>query len=353
MTRNIQVILASAVLLAGCSGRSADLGGDQMGWATALDPNGNAPFALYRGSNWVQGIAVDDSKIYAILVGNEMGVGPGYRIYSCELASCASTVELLFADSLGIPRTGLLLSYGELFWADDSRLLACASDGCDGQARRVGPAVGARMVADADNVYWLEGAGGLVRCPRAGCDTPVVVAPCPPSNHWDNAGRLEIVGDALLVQFIGTDGSVWRIRRDGSEAAIVDYKGPRIGGIASNTDNVFVATAILTGQVLRCPPGGCAGNPPELVADQQRWPSQLLADDRGIYWASRGSSEGDGSVTGCPLAGSCDPRVIASSISFGTDAGASDFAMNTGYLFWSDFQRREGMPLGLIVAAHR
>jgi hypothetical protein len=338
MSLQTTLLLACPLLLGGCAARAVDLGHDEGRWAISLDSaDSQGVVTLYQGPSRVAGLAVDETHLYAELEAIP-GAPSGLTLVSCEFSSCAGTLGEM--AKIAYPSGRLLLSEGELFWWDTlddaSRLVSCPVAGCPSGPHLLTNGGAPRIAADADNIYWLQGYNRIARCARAGCTQPELVHEDSPYSHWDYKGRIAIAGDFLYVQYTGQDHTVFRVRRDGSGDETVAYEGSLVGSIATNADNLFVATSVLTGTMLRCPIDGCSG-PPDVLATGQAWPIEMVLDD-AIYWFNTGTGPDRGSLVTCPLEGGAT-RVLASNLWFSRDLDidSSHLATNSRYVFWTEY----------------
>src|SRR5690349_19777467 len=99
-SRSSLFVLLAALVAQGC-GDSVNLGDNAEHWFDGDAIGGGsagAPFTIYSGDKFPMSYAVDDTTLYAAFAEQDRDApASGVAILkSCELASCASTVRVLY-----------------------------------------------------------------------------------------------------------------------------------------------------------------------------------------------------------------------------------------------------------------
>ena len=186
------------------------------------------------------GIAIDAAHLYWLVPGNTIDIVGS--VWSCNVPDC---VPQLLTTVKGWP-SSLVVAASTLVWAEEDgpgSLLSCTPSSCMPTALASGlPQRPASVAADAQSVYWHDGAGSVLTCPIHGCNG---------------------LPRALL-------------------------SGPSFyGAIATDGVNVYVAGAPMgtPGAVIKCSVGGCSNKPTILAAGPAiRSPFAIAVDATYVYW---------------------------------------------------------------------
>jgi hypothetical protein len=161
------------------------------------------------------GMAVDEMNVYLA----EFGGGTG-TLERCARSGCGGNSETL-AEVPGGP-TSVALSGNMLVWTagptglgTNGAIMICEKTACMPQVLADGPDIFPGQVAtDAQNAYWTNGDGSIMKCALTGCDnTPHVLA-----SGFD--GPYAIATDGIDVVWTTAPmgaGGIYRIAADGSE----------------------------------------------------------------------------------------------------------------------------------------
>jgi DNA-binding beta-propeller fold protein YncE len=133
---------------------------------------------------------------------------------------------------------------------------------------------------------------------------------------------LALDADFVYVANAG-DGSIVRVRKDGTSRETFAITAPGLQGIAVDAQGVYV-TNDMQGTVSRI----VAGSPPQMIAGGLDHPTEILAVPSGVYWLNRGSTGGaTGSVMALLPSGSL--ITVASNQPY-----ASGLALGGPYAYW-------------------
>jgi hypothetical protein len=325
------MVAASALALTACGGE-ASLGDDAAEtWGGPSEKvEDRTSTTLYSGKRKVHTFTVDDGTLYA-LFGTRAGVELTVELVACAVDDCESQRRTLWRETAEWPSFhSLIATSSELFWVDSSqgRVVGCAIDGCPSGPRTLGwLGTETLITADADFVYWLD-EQRLVRCPHAGC---VTAEPPPPPNATGFAplsggGDQVVAFGASIYARYDLGRSLVRWEKSGGEHEVL-YESPvPLSRFDVDAEGVHFATAILTGEVKRCPLAGACGSG-EVLAVAQRWPMVVKAAPDGVVWVS---SVPDASML-VRLHHDEAPSALAPQT--GT---LGSIVVSDGYLYWSE-----------------
>jgi hypothetical protein len=170
------------------------------------------PFVL---SLCPHGLAVDDTNVYLA----EWGGGTG-TLERCARSGCGGNSETL-VEVLGGP-ISVAMTGDTLVWAagptglgTNGAILTCDKTACVPQALADSPDISpGRVAVDAQNAYWSNGDGSIMKCALSGCgNTPDVLA-----TGFDNPHAIATDGlDVVWTTAPMGPGGIYRIAADGSE----------------------------------------------------------------------------------------------------------------------------------------
>jgi hypothetical protein len=283
-------LILGACLAVGCGGGAVDLGGrDATGWADApsqeADPT--RPQTLFEGEARVFDLAVDETTLYALLFHGEQG----YELVSCPIDRCRSERSTLSFFRDNRLQTSLVLVADRLYWimnlGDSGQGVAsCPLTGCETPDLALS-SLQSGIAGDGEHVYWIDREGWLN---RSGADSTepekvrnmAIDALASTENRPPllNMSMLAVAGDHVY----STDKSgIYRIRKDGSEAATRFLTDERIGGFGVTTEALYYTTTTLAGAILSCPLAGCEDQR-KAIATNQRWPSEIRINHDDAFW---------------------------------------------------------------------
>ncbi len=211
-----------------------------------------APTPIVSGSSIQWDIAVDASSIFFTLGADEQGL-----VARCPLTGCQASQAETFAADQNRPNH-IIASNGTVFWSTlgtppeftDSKLLACASTGCDAAPVEIAAEQTLIWAIDADEsrVYWSVGAdttGAILACTRTGCTAgePTVLV------TGATVGHMEVDASGVYWTDLGT--------------------GP----------------SFQDGRVLFCPLSGC-GDAPTVLATDQGGPRGIATSATHVFWVN-------------------------------------------------------------------
>ncbi|HEX4336384.1 MAG TPA: hypothetical protein VH062_10760 [Polyangiaceae bacterium] len=182
----------------------------------------------------------------------------------------------------------MAIAEGNVYWSDGGAggpvIERCAASACAATRSTLAAARPYEMVADAKDVYWVDGGSTVNACSIVGCST------------------LRTLGDP-------------------ADDVVLS------GGLAIDADNVYWAKSHFT--IVSCPKSGCAGAPRVVLANLPYSGSEgirpLVVAGDSLYFASvvQVSSGLDGKLFRCAKTGCDAPTVLASGLvnpsSLGTD----------------------------------
>ncbi len=374
-----RILAVSCLLLGACGGKGAvDLGGNSgpAGWAdttgsaatasTVTSKPAAVPQTLYAGGEHVLAIAVDETTIAAAI---RSELTNDTRVDICQLADCKNTLQTIYtqlaagacADPHWViapsrvllisPYESLLISHGEVIWPacgsdGGHRLLACSVSGCPEGARQIAPCGSiVTSAATADWLYWLESApiNGIARCPRTGCDTPEF-QPIPESGTDSSYPGASCLAVDEAQDTLYASGAAWiaSMPADFSTGLNLFYEDPlNVEGLSIVGDSIYFAVSTLTGQIRRCQTAGCQQGS-ELVTVAPRWPTSLVADEKGVYWLHDAlvnvNMNNEVSISTLPLDGSSTTHVVVErtgGVGVVTDLSCKP-AINSHHLYWCE-----------------
>ena len=303
-------LILSSILTLGCGGGAVDLGGrDASGWADAPSEQADParPQTLFEGKTLVFGLAVDETTLYALL----HHPAQDNELVSCPIDRCGSERStLLFYPDAGV-HTPLILMGDRLYWAmldggPGQGVASCPLAGCETPDVVLSP-IQSDIAGDGEHVYWIDRDVCLNRIGPGSAEPEKLrdLRPVLLSKGGDafSPGALEIVGDHVYFVNYGNRADIYRVKKDGSEAATRFATDEKIGGIGVTTEALYYTTSTLAGAILSCPLAGCEDQS-RPIATNQRWPTGLETHHGEAFWfnAVQPSSRlARGSLSSCRL----------------------------------------------------
>jgi hypothetical protein len=349
-------LILSSILTVGCGGGAVDLGGrDASGWADApsQEADSTRPQTLFEGKALVFGLTVDETTLYALLFHGEQG----YELVACPIDRCRSERSTLsFYPGAGV-HTPLILMGDRLYWVefDDipgQGIASCPLAGCE-TPDLVLSRINSDIAADGEHVYWIDSDCWLNRLGPGSAEPeklrdlrPAVLKP----GGAAAPGTLAIAGEH--VYFINASVEIYRVKKDGSEAATPFANDERIGGIGVTTEALYYSTTTLAGAILSCPLAGCEDQS-RAIATNQRWPSGLQTHHGEAFWFNTeqpSMQSARGSLSSCRLPECSTVKEVVSNFPLpdrAVGAGSNDHAwvaINRAFVLW--VEASEGDSLG-------
>ena len=324
---------AGALLLAACGGEASlgDDAGENWGVPSEETASDESAETLYRGERKVHTFTVADGTLYAIL-GTRIGVPTITELVACAVDDCAKERWTLWRSSAESASFGsLVVAASKIFWVDNyqHRVMSCALDGCEKTSRSIGVANwNTELTADADSVYWLDEGKRLVRCPHAGCESgsPELDPHLIGISLAQTGDQLVSFGDSVYARFEGGRRLV-RWEKGGVDEPEVLYDSVLpLSLFDIDGAGIHFATAILAGEIKRCPLSGACGSG-EVLAVAQRWPTVVKVAPAGLLWVS--SVPDDAAFV--KLAPGGTPRALAPQT--GT---LGPVVVDGGYVYWAE-----------------
>lgn len=264
--------------------------GSTVGAATLLSAEVVPPAAVTGGTtlvsdgNFVSWLAVDPN---------------GISVFSCSSTGCGGQspkVGRSGSDFVQIALRGSRLFATPTFGG--GTISTCILGQCNEPTFTgiIGTGVdpGSGLVAsDTDFFFTAGGApstGGTIRCPHAGCPTPITARV-----RLFEGGKLLTLAGELLVASTSDDTLVScnATAGCGGSPSLVAANQPGIRALAADETHVYFAiegaAASATGEIRSCTLPDCAGGA-RVVASAQARPVSLVLQDGFLYWANAGLS---------------------------------------------------------------
>jgi len=287
LNRRETPLIFSALVALGCGGNAVDVGhSENQGWADAPadDASATTPQTIYKSEEAIFGFALDDDTLYALIVHDET-----FELVSCPLERCRSERTLLVSGpwlNESYPTaTPLVLSGGWLYWltanSEPEGIAACPTTGCQ-QPTFTPTRIRSRLTGDGDGgAYWFEYGASLMRI-SAGAQTAEIVRDL--ATEGVAPQDLAVQGDFVYFNDVGyATSSIRRIHKDGTSASELLVTDDVIADFSVNADALYYTSQILTGQIVECSIGDCAGSSATLVGNQ-RWPEGVQVDGAEAFW---------------------------------------------------------------------
>jgi hypothetical protein len=340
------------VALAGCAAagstdrpgpsRTADAGGDATTRPTDADTHVEPLSAgvLSSGQHTPVGVALDATSVYWLNVG--MYAPDAAKSTSAQLMKCAKTgcgnAPTVLASGPWIGTTRLVVSGGYVYWATQSSLLRCATDGCASGGPTVlwaSSLLPTDVAVNATTVYFGDkNTDDLLACPLEGCGSG-------PTLTWTSGSpAMAMVADGPTVYAAISQGSLLSCEAGGCSGSLRFTGAPT--AIAKDADHVYLGHGIPGGPIALTsfPKADASSQAPDLVDDLTTC-AGIAADGANVYYTDWGTLDvdagtipnGAGRVAKCAIAGCGDvPTAVAGFVNF-----PQQIAVDDTNVYWTDF----------------
>lgn len=263
---------------------------------------------------------------------NVGGIGGG-AVKSCAFDDCASTM-VKYADSW-LQTNTVAVAGANVYWNDlgqEGHILTCPIAGCPDTAPTILVTSSElyRFIVDETQLYWATSAGTIRRCSLPGCLTSE------PIGTIDGVYAIVEGGTELFVVALhdgSPKGDIVAVTKDGSlPPRIVAASQHLPHSIAVDAERVYWTNSYAAGMVASCPRSGCDAEP-IVLATAQRDPTNLVVDDRNLYFVHPFDFTHPGEILECPLVGcGAAPKVLAQ----GQRAAGYGLALDGTHVYWSN-----------------
>ena len=240
------------------------------------------------------GLALDSTNAYWTTLAAIDGV-----VQTCPLTGCSSPTNI-GTEATGAPTSGIVVVGGNVYYIAGYGIQSCATDGggCQ-QVYGAGNPYPFWIATDGTDLFWTDNILNLVlSCPAApaACTNPKTVA-------TGQAGAAVIVADANNVYWMdavadpkntgATINAVYSCAKTGcgGSPTVLAQDLPGLGGNSPGSSmvidgsNLYWTNTTMTGTVMKCAVTGCGGTPTVLAAEQSM-PFAVVVDDTNVYWSN-------------------------------------------------------------------
>ena len=219
--------------------------------------------------------------------------------------SCTATEGLITIASEQVRPLSIAVNATSVFWStyNSDSVMTCASCGCNGSPMALPSEQNppSSLAVSGANVSWIQAnSGAVMTCATGDCGTPT---------------QLGVGSTCAMGGFVAGGGCL---------------------NLAADADSVYWSTA---NAVVKCPIGGCGGNPTTLASGQNS-PSGVVVDTTNVYWI-----DGD-AILSCAVGGCGGTPTTLASGQF-----ANALAVGGGNVYWTSGSMNVGAAGAVMKCA--
>jgi hypothetical protein len=276
--------LAMVVSLAGCGGKSLDLGGPAGGSDNGnggSDPGPIHSTVLVPHQRNTYGLTSEGAYLYWVTC-DGLAFSSECDIQRCDKQDCAGTQRSALHSTTP---TRFVVRNGTLYLAWGGAIVSCPNADCTAPTTVVAQGATPAVVDDA-NIYWVNTAdNAFLCCPLRGCERAT-------SAPATQIGRViaTIPADDANLYWLAWDDKVasYSIRSAPKSGAAIPKTLvgglEKAGSIVIVDGYVYWTTLLPNGTIARCPTGGCPDDGPEILLEQQYYPHDLVFEGGVLFW---------------------------------------------------------------------